>query len=165
MSLTLKIALSFGINYQKTVGLGNVSANFGLSKGVTLDDLTPAAAADVVFQDNRTLADGTNETLDIHDGSLSDAFGDAVTIDELKMIYIKNNSADANLLIGGAAATQLGLFSDVSDVLVLRPGGELLLTAPAVAGIDVTTNADLKIAHDGTGSDSLTYDIIIAGSD
>jgi len=165
MSLKFTYSLGIGINFIKSLDLGDVTANLTLTRGEVLQDTTAALHADVVYHDARTLADGANETLDIHDGSLSDAFGDALTIDKLKAIYIKNNSTDANLLIGGAAATQMGLFNDVSDVLKLRPGGELLLTAPDADGIDVTANADLKITHDGTGSSELTYDIIVAGSD
>ena len=165
MSLAATIKLLMRLTHTKAVDLSTLSDPLSLSRGVELTNGTGANQADTVWHDTRTLADGANETLDLHDGSLTDVFGDAVTIDELKVLYIKNNSTDANLLIGGAAATQLGLYNDVSDILKLRPGGEFLVTAPDAAGIDITTNSDLKIAHDGTGTSSLTYDIIAIGVD
>jgi hypothetical protein len=101
--------------------------------------------------------------LALDDSSLSDAFGTAIAMTKLKGLMIRNNSSDANLEIGGAAATVLGLFKDVSDILVLPPGGLFVFTAPDANGVDCSTNADLKIAHDGSGTSSLTYDIAVWG--
>jgi hypothetical protein len=165
MSLVTAITIVLNITHTKAEALATLSDPVALSRQIALTDGDGANEADTLFHDQRTLADGANETLDLHDGSLADAFGDAVTLDILKVLYIKNNSADANLLIGGAAAAQLGLFADTSDVLKLPPGGQILLSAPDAAGIDCSTNAALKIAHDGTGSSSLTYDIIAVGVD
>jgi len=159
------ITLSLNIMHTKASDFNTLKDEVVLSRGVTLDNGTGANQADTVFHDNRTLADGADETLDLHDGTLTDAFGDAITIDEMKLIYVKNNSSDASLLVGGAAATQMGLFADVTDILTLPPGGEFLFTAPGSAGVDISTNADLKIAHNGTGTSSLTYDIIVIGVD
>lgn len=165
MSLTAKLNILLNITHTKDLDLNTLRDAINLTKGVSLANGTGANQADAIFHDSRTLADGANETIDLHDGSLEDAFGDALTLDKLKAIYIKNNSSDAYLHIGGAAATQLGLFNDVSDILKLPPGGEFLMTAPDANGIDVSTNSDLKLAHDGTGSSSLTYDIIAVGVD
>ena len=159
------ITLSLNIMHTKASDLNTLKDEIVLSRGLTLANGTGANQADTVFHDNRTLADGANETLDLNDGTLSDQFGDAVTLDILKTIYIKNNSSDASLLIGGAAATQLGLFADGTDILTLRPGGEFFMTAADANGIDTTTNPDLKMAHNGTGTSSLTYDIIVIGVD
>ena len=165
MSLTAKLNLLLNIEHTKAMDLNTLRDAMNLTRGVSLANGSGANQADAVFHDTRTLADAATETLDVHDGTLVNAFGDTLTLTKLKAIYIKNNSADANLLIGGAVATQLGLFNDVSDVLKLPPGGDFFMTAPGSAGIDVSTNSDLKIAHDGTGMSSLTYDIIIVGVD
>lgn len=165
MSLIAKINVLLNITHTKDVDLNTLRDTMNLTRGVSFTDGTGANQAEVIFHDNRTLADAANETIDLQDGTLSDPFGDAVTMSKLKALYIKNNSTDANLLIGGAAATVLSLFADVTDILPLRPGGEFLITAPDANGIDVSTNADLKLAHDGTGSSSLTYDIVAIGVD
>ncbi len=164
MALTANFALNMTLTYTKTTDLGTVPYTLNLGRGRTFTNGTGANKADVLFDDQRTLGDGANETLDLHDGTLTDALGVAVTLDILRALYIKNGSADANLLIGGAVGTQVALFGDAAtDILKLPPGGEFLFIAPNATGVDVTTNADLKLAHDGTGTSTLTYDIIVVG--
>jgi hypothetical protein len=165
MSLTAKLNLLLNLEHTKALDLNTLRDAMNLTRGVSLTNGTGANQADSLFHDVRTLADAANETLDLHDGTLVNGFGDTVTLNKLKGIYIKNNSLDANLLIGGAATVQLGIFNDVTDVLKLPPGGDFFMTAPGSAGVDVTTNSKLKIAHDGTGTSSLTYDIIVVGVD
>jgi hypothetical protein len=165
MSLTANLNLLLNITHTKDLDLNTLRDAVNISRGVSLANGTGANQADAVWHDNRTLADAANETIDLRDGTLINAFGDTLTLTKLKALYIKNNSADANLLIGGAAGTQLGLFNDVTDILKLRPGGELFVTAPGASGIDTSVNGDLKLAHDGTGSSSLTYDIVVVGVD
>ena len=78
-----------------------------------------------------TLADGANDTLDLNSGTddagnIVDAFGDQISFDILKALYIKNTSTDANLLVGGAAANQVLIFDNTSDILTIKPGGQFL---------------------------------------
>ena len=164
-TLTSNLLVTVAIQNTKAVGLTTVKDNISADWSVKLTDGTGANQADTLWHDQRTLADGANETIDVHDGSLSDAFGTAVTLDKLKMICIKNGSSDADLEIGGAAATQLGLFADGTDILNLPPGGIFVYSAPGSAGLDCSTNSDLKLTHDGTGESTLTYDIIVVGID
>ena len=165
MSLTAKLNLLIAITHTKDLDLNTIRDAVNLTRGVSLANGSGANQADAVFHDNRTLADAATETLDVHDGTLVNAFGDTLTLTKLKAIYIKNNSAEANLLIGGATATQLRIFAAPTDILMLPPGGDFFMMAPLAAGIDVSVNSDLKIAHDGTGTLSLTYDIIVIGVD
>ena len=162
MSFSAKINIVFDILNKQ---LDWVKDQVNATRGLTFQDGTGANQADTLWRDERTLADGASEELDLNDGSLTDAFGDAVTIDTLKAIYIKNNSSDANLLVGGAAANAIELFADSTDIKKVRPGGDFLDISPDINGIDLTTNPKLKIAHDGTGTSSLTYDIIVVGVD
>jgi len=165
MSLSGKFGLSLVATDDSTDELSRLVDYLNLSRGVTFSEGEGANQIDMVFHDQRTLVDGANETLDIHDGSLTNKVGVPITMDKLKALYIKNGSTEAGLIIGGAAADQLGLFSDVSDKLVLPPGGEFLIIAPGASGIDCSSNSDLKLEHDGTGSSSLIYDIVIFGVD
>jgi len=168
MSLTAKINILLNIVHTNDLDLGEPTDNIELTRGVSYTDGTGANQADVIWHDTRPLADGASEEIAL-DGvggnAVTDAFGTTLTLDILKGLYIKNNSTDANLLIGGAAGTQLGLFADGGDKLTLPPGGEFFISAPNATGIDTTTNCDLKIAHDGTGSSALTYDIVVVGVD
>lgn len=168
-TLTAKILLNIGIEYSITDDLSTKEAPIRKSRGVSLTNGTGANQADTVFQDVRTLADDANETIDLHDGALENDFGTPLTLDVLKVLYIKNNSTDANLYIGGSDANQLDLFvndANYGDMLKLPPGGEFLFIAPNAIGIDTnSTNAYLEIWHDGSGSNSLTYDFIAVGVD
>ena len=124
---------------------------------------TGANQADSVFHDQRTLADGANETLDFTDSSLTDKLGEVINLSKLKALAIKNGSSEADLIIGGAASNQLPIFADGTDKLNLPPGGRFIFISPDANGVDVSTNAKIKFEHDGTGSDPLVYDISVVG--
>ena len=162
-AVTANSNILFNITHTKTVDLTELRDALAITRGVAFANGTGANQVNTVWHDRRTLADGANETLDVNNGTLADAFGDTVVLKKLKLLYLKNNSADANLLVGGAAATQLGLFADTNDILKLRPSGVFIFIAPDINAVDVSANPDLKIAHDGSGSSSLTYDIILLG--
>jgi hypothetical protein len=163
---TGKAMILFNIVSYTDNDLSDVEDTLTLTAGVDFADGTAADQANLLWSDTRTLADGGSDELDINDGTLSNNFGVALTMTKLKLLYVRNNSADANLLIGGAATTPIAIFSDAaSDKIKLPPEGEMLFIAPNVDGVSVTTNKHIKIAHDGTGSSTLTYDIITIGID
>ena len=164
-AVTAKFTLNMSLQQTKTLDLNTVRDTVSLNRGPSLTDGTGDNQADVMWHDKRTLADGATETLDIQDGTLTNAVGTAVTIDILKVLYIKNKSSDANLEIGGAPTTDIRLFKVTGDILTLPPGGEFLFSAPLASGVDTTTNSDLKMTHDGTGTSSLDYEIIVVGVD
>jgi hypothetical protein len=158
--------------------LANVSLDLGVREfrlrtywGPTITDGNAADQGQVLYADTITLADGGNTTLDFYDGTLLDVNGVALTMTELKGLVIRNNSADATLLIGGAAGTQLALFNDAaSDKLKLPPGSTtnpsiFAICVPSATGIVCSTNSDLKLEHDGTGSSTMNVDIVAWGSD
>lgn len=166
MSLTAKFL--FALNIVHTKDLGLVAARIALTNtlGPSFTDGTGANEVEVLYFATNALADAANHELDFLDGSLEDAYGDAITISKLKALYIKNLSTSANLLIGAAAATQLGIFADgASDKLSLPPLGEFFWSAPDATGLDTSVNAHLKFEHDGTGDSAPGYDIIAVGVD
>jgi hypothetical protein len=128
---------------------------------------TGAAQVDVIYQDSISIADGANTTLDLYaSGSLLDIWLQALTMETLKFLYIKNNSADATLLVGGGASLDLLLFANTSDIVKIPPGGDAILyNDRAGSGILLTTNKNLKLTHDGTGSSAMVVDIIAMGLD
>lgn len=127
---------------------------------------TGANQVQIVYADTTTLADGANTTLDLYaSGSLLDIFNRALTLESLKFLYIKNNSSDATLKVGGGASNDLDIFAATSDIALIKPGGIFIWTDPSAAGLDITTNKNLKIEHDGTGSSSMAVDVIAMGLD
>lgn len=165
MSLTTRIPLGFDTLYALARDLSIPVDKLALNRAIELADGDGADEADVIFHDSRSLADAGEETLDFNGGSLTDPLGNPLTMAKLKVLYLKNTSTEATLLIGGAATTPVGLFADPADVLKLPPGGVFLFTAPDVNGLAVSTNKNLKLAHDGTGTSALVYEIIAIGVD
>jgi len=143
--------------------MSKLSDYLNQSRGVTFTEGEGAGQINQIFHDQRELADGANETLDFHDGSLTNKVQQAISMDKFKAIYVKNNSTDSTLIIGNAASNQLALFGAVTHTHVIRPGGDCLLTAPDADGIDCTTNAKLKFEHGGEGTSAPKYDLITAG--
>jgi len=166
MTLNAKVQMPLNITHSKELDLTEVKQALTNTLGVSFTDGALADQAEVLYHDKRALGDAANETIDLQDGSLSDAFGDAITIEKLKFLYIKNLSTTANLLVGAAAGNQLALFADpASDKLSLPPLGEFIFIAPDLTGLDTSANADLKLEHDGTGDSAPGYKIIAIGVD
>ena len=119
-----------------------------------------------MFSDQRTLADGVSEEIDLS-GSLTNALGTSIVFNAVKVLQIIIKSGVANLKVGGAAANGwVTMFDDPTDKLIVRGGGGgFLIFAPDVIGYDVTAaTADLlKIEHDGSDSADIVYNIYIGG--
>lgn len=134
------------------------------ARGKAFTSGTGANNINVFWRDQRAIAQAATETLALHDGSLTNGLGNAVTMDALKAIYVKNTSTALTLSIGGVA-TGVPLQSDPTTVTIdIPPGGEFLMTAPNATGWDVTTNEDLKMTA-SAGSGTLTYDVAVWGVD
>lgn len=126
---------------------------------------TGADQANMVWSDERTLADDGTENIDLA-GGLTDAFGTSITFTGIKAILIHNQSGDAGLEITPAVSNGfLGPFADASDQITVPAGGQLLITNPSAAGWAVTAGTGdlLTLTHDGTGTSSLSYKIVIVG--
>lgn len=132
----------------------------------TLTNGTGANQANEAFFDRRTLTASSTENLDLA-GGLTDAFGTTLAFTKIRALAVYAAAANTNnVLVGGAASAQFSTWvGDVTDVVVVRPGGLFLLTAPDATGLAVTaTTADLlKIANSSSGT-SVTYDICIIGT-
>jgi hypothetical protein len=113
-----------------------------------------------------TIADDANETYDLYaSGTLLDIYNRALTMESIKFLYLKNNSEDATLRAFGNSANDIGICADTSDVVYIKPGGVFVWVDPTSGGTDITTNKNLFLDHNGTGTDSMTIDIIAMGVD
>ncbi len=164
-ALTTKIVLNVGTTYTGSAGLGSSTEVLALDYSISLTSGTGANQANVIYSASRSLADDANEVLDFYaSGTLTDAFGTALTIETLKLLVISNTSTDATLKIGGGAVA-VGVFAAAGDILSLPPGGKFLFSAPDATGLDITTNKDLNLLHGGEGTSALVYKIIAIGVD
>jgi hypothetical protein len=167
---TCNLKVTLGATLTSPLDLSTPDDALNQNKSVVLSNGTGAESGDQTWHDRRTLTTGASETLDLY-GTLTNAFGATVQFNMIRILWIINNSTASTLQIGGAAANAFSpMFANSSDILVLRPSGAtypamVALTAPDATGYDVTSGTadQLKIAHGGENSASLTYDIILIG--
>lgn len=170
LALTGRVNVNIALSLTNSQDLTTPTDPLTINKVRSITSGTGADQGDLLWHDQRVLTNGATESLDLRGGTLTGAFG-AVTFDKVKGLCVLNYSTENSLKIGGAAANAIGLFDNTTDILLLPPASAtnkpsiLLLEAPAAAGIDVTVNDELKIAHSGTTTNSVTYDIAIWGED
>jgi hypothetical protein len=166
MSLTSRLVARLVASQTNSLDLADGSFPLSLSTAVDLADGTGAGQADRLFSDQRTITASGSESIDLA-GSLVDAFGATLTFARIKALYVAAAAGNTNnVLVGGAGSNGfVNWVSDVSDVVVVRPGGVLLLAAPDATAYAVTaaTGDLLKIANSGSGT-GVTYDIVIIGA-
>lgn len=151
----------------KVTGLTQSLDPLAQSYSLDLTDGTGASQANQQWHASRTLGAGASETLDLA-GSLTDAFGNTVTLARVKAILIKNtsNNAAGVLTVGGAGSNPwASLFGDVSDTIKIRPGGFFLLACSDATGYAVTagTGDRLQLSNGDSGN-PLTYEIVVVGA-
>ena len=169
MALSGTLTAKFKVTHTKTLDMGNVALPLGplaekvfnFANGILINQ------ADLMFSDQRTLADAASEELDLA-GTLVNAFGDTITFARIKGIFISCEATNTgNLLVGGAASNAfVNWVSDATDKIIVRPDGVLMVFAPDADAYPVTagTGDKLKLEHDGTGSDNLVYNIVLIGA-
>ncbi|MBA2627185.1 MAG: hypothetical protein H0U85_04180 [Gemmatimonadales bacterium] len=165
MSLTARIAVS--LTATLTSALDLVTSNSPTTVHHTQDFADGAGLdqASRVFSDQRTLAASAAEDLDLAGGSLSDAFGAALTFTKLKAVMIRAAKGNTNSVLVGGDAASIPIFGAVNDVIAIPPGGVFLITAPTAAGFTVTaaTGDILQVANGGAGT-AVTYDVVLIGA-
>ncbi len=144
-----------------------VTAEAPLSQRTTIDLTSGVAAnqADLIWSDTRTLAASTAEDLDLK-GTLTDAFGGAFTPAKLKAIYVCAAAANTNTVKVGGDAASVPWLGDVTDVVVVPPGGCYVQVAPALAGLATVTAAtgDIVQVENGGAGTTVTYSIVLIGT-
>lgn len=118
---------------------------------------------DVAFMDTRALTTSQNDDIDLRGGSV-DPMGVTLAMVEIRFIAIKNNGT-VSIGVGGTVTNQItGIFSDVSDRLIIPAGGSLLLGPYPDGAIAITAGtADLLRIANLSGSVAGSYDIIVLG--
>lgn len=121
-------------------------------------------AVNIIYADEITIADGGNTTLDLYaSGSLLDIFGRALTMAAIKFLFIKNKSTDSTLKVGGGASFDLDIFAATSDIALIPALGTFFWSDPSAAGVDMSTNKNLKLEDDGAGAAGNKLIEVIAG--
>ena len=166
MALTTKITLR--VNANRTNALDHsIPADaldflktFSWATGVALDQ------ADLMFSDQRTLASGASEEMDLA-GVLTDGLGATLTFARIKLLFLFSAVVNpGNINVGGAAANGFSTpFLAAANELVLRPGGFLVLGAPdATAYVVTAATGDLLRLEEMSSGGAAIYDIVLIGA-
>ena len=144
-------------------GITTVKETFSTLFNWTFTSGTNTNQMDQLWRDRRELANGGTETIDLA-GGITNAFGDVLTMAEVRMVIVSLPATNLNTIsVGGATnntfSTWLG---DDSDTVVVRPGGFLLLVGPDNTGYAVSTNGNLRITNGGTNG--VSYDLYVGGA-
>jgi len=165
-TLTSKISLNAILDNLSGLDLSSVKDPVNYKKIISLANGTGLDQADLVFHDQRTLAASATEDIDLA-ASLTNAFGTSLTFARIKAIIVFALLANTNNVeVGGAAANAfINWVGDATDVIVVRPGGLLMLVAPdATAYVVTAATGDLLKITNSAGGTGVTYDIIIVGA-
>lgn len=166
MPLTSRLTLKAYGRLTTSLDLSTSQNELDYAKVIDLGNGTGAGQADKVFHDTRTLNASASETLDLA-GSLADALGAPLSFARIKALIVAAAPTNThNVLVGGAAANGWATWvGDPTDVIVVRPGGFLALSASDATAYPVTaaTGDLLKVANSG-GVGPVTYDVIILGA-
>jgi len=161
--LTGNTNVGINLKYTDSIDLSNVLDDLVINAGITWSFGTGANQANVLFHDSRS-TDDTGETLDLFaSGSLVDAFGNALTMAAIKLLYIKNTHATLSLEILGGASLDLLIANGTTDAIVIQPNGIFFWVDPTAAGIVTSTNKNLKLAAATAGT--VTFDLVALGLD
>ena len=143
MNLSNNIRINISLTLTGTSGAARLKGKIGETVATTL------AGTDAVY----SYSGNTAQSFDLADGTLDGPLGDAVTFDDVQLIYLYNKSETNTLTLGGGT----------DDITVLSGG----LSVPAggvailIAGYAVGEGVD-QITVSGTTTDG--YDLIVIGT-
>lgn len=163
MPSTLKTNISASIRIVQSASPDGGSARVEqvVEKIVELLSGTTNDKADLAFVDTRTLTTGATEDLDLA-GVLANALGETLTMAEVVALLIISDPANTtNLTVGAATAEWQGPFAAAGDAMVIKPGGFMMVYAPAGWTVGAGSTDDLKLAN--AAGASANYSIAAIG--
>jgi hypothetical protein len=167
MALNSIVEFSIDTTLTGSADFGAPSSRISYQKRVELLTGTAAAQADMVWSDQRTVAQAANEDLDFA-GALTNVFGVSQTFVKIKAVAIYSAAANTlNLTVSRPATTGInGMFDTDGDSIKVYPGGWFFWfagTGNNGATVIATTDDVLNIAASAV-SGSAVYDIIVIGT-
>lgn len=166
MPLTSNFSLSISGSLTKAATLGTPTHNPTLSLAQALASGTGLNAADMLWDDVRTLNATTSENLDLS-GTLVNGLGTTVAFARIRAIGIQLVTATAGytLEVGGAASNQFAtMFGTATDKLIIRAGGGVGILAPDATGYVVTAGTGDLLKINNPNAASIQYKIVIIGA-
>jgi len=157
--MALQSAITFGLNASQSA-----EASPGVaSASVSFQNRSVWANGDGANEANRlyfnTITVGTSaQTLAFHDGSLDDGLGNALAMDRVRALYLRNTGGVAVALAGqyGTATAEAGIVGSGT----LQPGEELLKAASGAT--DYTGNYQLTLSL-VAGTETSSVEVVAIG--
>lgn len=132
---------------------------------------TGVKQCNVLLHEKLTITQAQSQTLNLYDtaaSALQDAFGNDLTMEAIKFLYVKNTSLDLYIEIFGGGSDDLLIMVPAAaenvDKLKIPPEGFFLWADPSIAGIVITTNKNLKFTV-AAGEGSAIIDVVAMGLD
>ena len=148
--------------YIGSTALGTATALFNINQVVAFSEGSAANQAQYLYTAQPTIAASGSSNIDLA-GATTDALGATLTCTTVKFIYVKAAAANTNnVLVGGAGSnTFINWVGDATDIVVVKPGGFLLLVAPGTGyAVTAATGDLLKLANSSSGT-GVTADVAI----
>lgn len=167
MALITSMQVVINATLTKTPGLTVPTTTIPVNRLVQLASGVAAGQADRLYAATRTIGASSNEDLDLA-GVLADDFGQVITFNRVKALYVAAAAANANnVVVGAAAATTWTAFLNSTGTMTLRPGAFNLMGAGVADATAYAVGAGatdfLRVANSGGGT-SVTYDIAVIGA-
>lgn len=126
---------------------------------------TGSGQASQMFHDTRTLNASASEALDLY-GGLTNAFGVTINFVKLKFVFIRARAANTNdVQVTRTATTGILLFMADGDGIALGPGEFFMYFSPTTGKTITDTSDDTLTITNSAGGTSVTYDIVLVGTD
>lgn len=165
MALDTRLKLTLTAAQTSSLDLVSRSAPLSIAKSIALTNGTGANQSDLVWSDQRTVTASSTDSIDLA-GSLTDAFGAALTFARIKVLVVTAATANTNnVVVTRPAANGVPLFSAAGDAVPVRPGGVFVWACSDATGVAVTAGTGdlLDFVNSGAGS-SVVYDVAVIGA-
>lgn len=166
MSLQGNISLIINTTFAKESDLSKLSDSVGVSQAWQIADGTAADQANIQYDKTITLTDSSNFDLDLT--NITNQFGEAQSIVNVKSIYIKPAAANtSSLIVGNSPTNPIQLFfGAVTDTVTLDATQTFYMEDRQIGWPVADGSADiLRFTHDGTTTDDVIFNVIIIGTD
>lgn len=131
----------------------------------SLSNGTGSGQASQVWHDRRTLTASATENLDLA-ASLVNAFGVTLTFARIKLVLVRALAANTNdVQVQRGSSNGVPLFMAASDGIALGPGELFLYFSPTTGKAITAGTGDILTITNSAGSTSVSYEIVIIGTD
>ncbi len=136
-----------------------------LKTSLRLGNGTGSGQVSQQWHDTRTLTASASESLDLA-GGLTNAFGVTVTFTRVKFVLVIASTGNTNdVQVTRVATTGIPLFMADGDGIALGPGEWFCYGSPTTGKTVTASTDDTLTFTNSAGSTSVTYTVVIIGTD